>query len=1154
MKKITIIMTFVALLFTTFDFRILNSETTDNDLENEVVEESEINEEVSLVEEENVDDDFVEFEEVEINEVNESFNEDLSNFDTKNEGVIEDDEMFTIDENGYLVESTSDVESFSIARSVNTKLAPTSFNFGYINFEGMGSQVINVYPTPTSQTAYTYFNTGSSSIVPALGASNGRLKVSVAGYVGYINNSAGMSFLNANQVSTEYYSVNSAGSLIFTYRYYGKTVSITVGKQPSFLRTNNQYFSSDGIHFYTSRDQMLSDTKNGITTNSINRDNPYYNYHQYLSFRTATSLTSDDFLRFLNSRLGPTTPSVLRSKSVANQFITSQNRYGINAALEFSMALLESGYGTSYIAKTKNNLFGWGAVDSGPYAGAYKFSSIESGIDYHVKNGVADGYLDSMTDTRYYGSNVGNKNGGLNVKYASDPYWGTKIAGLYYLMDKDAGFKDYNKYTIGIKSNVNNQAAYFAGSRIYDIKNNYTNTQIKNIPLIIKGKSGSTLTIQSDIAICNNGDVAKHPTINPSTGVLQVKTLNCPVNQPQFAADYTWDKDVVTTTASGIAITGKQLVAPTPVTASKVTAKQAAPKKMNVIIEGATSNVGVSLMQVAVWSDKNGQDDIIWYDAVRQANGTYKLAIDVANHKNDLGKYQLHTYGTNGVGMVKLVAANTVVMDNYSVTASVKNNGGSKYTITTSKSKSNNDFNRVSVAVWSETGGQDDIKWYDTTFNSLTASVSIDTINHLNSTGRYYVHVYSKDSAGMIDSFLATSSFSYTISKANEISTTKTSNTTFKTELKNISPYTGSVEYAVWSQRDGQDDLKWYKANSSSASYSSVSVNLANHKNVRGAYFIHAYMNNKNGTKTFLGGSAITFKEMSAKYSISNNNSGSFDVVISNISAENGVSKILVPVWSEKNGQDDLLWYTAIKQSNGTYKARIDNINHNLDNGKYSVHIYGVDTSGYMSILGTTRVDVNSQRASVNVSNKTLTSFDVTVSNLNTSAYIVYVPVWSEKNGQDDLIWHIARKQSNGSYKVTINTSQHKNEFGPYVIHSYAVNGAGSITFLGHAYTDVSPIAGKTSIINTSSYTFDITVSDVNSLVPINTIYVPVWSEKNGQDDLKWYVATKKSNGTYTVSVNTKFHNYDKGVYQTHVYGVDSRGALHFIDGRSVSK
>ena len=66
------------------------------------------------------------------------------------------------------------------------------------------------------------------------------------------------------------------------------------------------------------------------------------------------------------------------------------------------------------------------------------------------------------------------------------------------------------------------------------------------------------------------------------------------------------------------------------------------------------------------------------------------------------------------------------------------------------------------------------------------------------------------------------------------------------------------------------------------------------------------------------------------KIDIVNNDTmtGRFDVVISNVKAPNGVRTVSVPIWSETGGQDDLVWYTANRQANGTYTVNVKAADH----------------------------------------------------------------------------------------------------------------------------------------------------------------------------------------------------------------------------------
>ncbi|MDB6217085.1 GBS Bsp-like repeat-containing protein, partial [Streptococcus vestibularis] len=180
--------------------------------------------------------------------------------------------------------------------------------------------------------------------------------------------------------------------------------------------------------------------------------------------------------------------------------------------------------------------------------------------------------------------------------------------------------------------------------------------------------------------------------------------------------------------------------------------------------------------------------------------------------------------------------------------------------------------------------------------------------------------------------------------------------------------------------------------------------------------------------------------DLSGVISIVNNNPilGSFDVVISNVKAPNGVGTVSVPIWSEINGQDDIIWYTADRQNNGTYTVNVKASAHKNSTGLYNVHLYYVQKDGQLTGVGgtTTQVFIGKTpeqlkpKASFAIENNNVNAgtFDAVITNISAPLGVkeVLVPSWSLENGQDDLIWHKATKQSDGSYRVTIKASEHK--------------------------------------------------------------------------------------------------------------------------------
>ena len=192
-----------------------------------------------------------------------------------------------------------------------------------------------------------------------------------------------------------------------------------------------------------------------------------------------------------------------------------------------------------------------------------------------------------------------------------------------------------------------------------------------------------------------------------------------------------------------------------------------------------------------------------------------------------------------------------------------------------------------------------------------------------------------------------------------------------------------------------------------------------------------------------------------------NNATGSYDLVISNLIAPRGFKEVLVPTWSEKNGQDDIIWYKAAKQANGDYKVTVRSSNHKGDSDLYNSHVYLVDNDGKFIVLGGKQVtlDITKTQGTLTITNndKNRGTFDVLITNLTNPSGIsgVVIPVWSEQNGQDDLVWHNATKQDDGSYKVTISASQHKWNSGKYIVHGYIVDASGKNIGFGATSADV---------------------------------------------------------------------------------------------------
>ena len=299
---------------------------------------------------------------------------------------------------------------------------------------------------------------------------------------------------------------------------------------------------------------------------------------------------------------------------------------------------------------------------------------------------------------------------------------------------------------------------------------------------------------------------------------------------------------------------------------------------------------------------------------------------------------------------------------------------------------------------------------------------------------------------------------------------------------------------------------------------------------------------------------------LSGKIDIVNSDTmtGRFDVVISNVKAPNGVRTVSVPIWSETGGQDDLVWYTANRQANGTYTVNVKAENHKNSTGLYNVHLYYVQNNGQMTGVGGTTTTV-----AIGKKNQTPVSADLTIAKSEKDGTFtitaknlqgfdgykeVKIPFWSHANGMKDIIWYTPTRQADGSYTVTAKASDHENADGKYEAQVFYVDAQGQNKFVKKAFIDYKNQSRPTGTLliqnnNKDTGTFDVIIKDVYSPKGVQTVQVPTWSDKDGQDDIRWYEATRQANGDYKVSVKASDHKNSTGKYHVHLYYIQNDGS-----------
>ena len=346
-----------------------------------------------------------------------------------------------------------------------------------------------------------------------------------------------------------------------------------------------------------------------------------------------------------------------------------------------------------------------------------------------------------------------------------------------------------------------------------------------------------------------------------------------------------------------------------------------------------------------------------------------------------------------------------------------------------------------------------------------------------------------------------------------------------------VSGVSAGAQIAVWSDDNGQDDLKWYSVSGNSGT---VNFDIKNHKKSAGTYNVHVY--NSSSTKILCNTTFRVSKDTSAKLKVSavDGRQDLYRVKLSFADMPDEVSGVQFPVWS-KGDQSDIRWITAQKTSSGVWEADVSISGYQIGD-IYQVHAYASLTNGKQVFIENSTFKVVGPSADVTIKNYSAENgtFDVVVENIVAPAGVkeVQVPVWSLRD-QSDIVWYRAEKQSDGTYKVGVDIANHKNNTGTYNIHIYILGNDGSQTMVASTTQKVEASAVE---ITTKDETgkesqYELTAKNVRNA---DQVRFAVWSDVNGQDDLIWYDAKKKSS-TWSTEISIANHK-TAGVYNVHVY------------------
>ena len=381
---------------------------------------------------------------------------------------------------------------------------------------------------------------------------------------------------------------------------------------------------------------------------------------------------------------------------------------------------------------------------------------------------------------------------------------------------------------------------------------------------------------------------------------------------------------------------------------------------------------------------------------------------------------------------------------------------------------------------------------------------------------------------------------------------------TFTITAKNLQGLDGYEEVKIpfWSHANGMKDIIWYTPSRQADGSYTVTAKASDHENADGKYEAQVFYVDAKGQNKFVKKAFIdyTAPKPSADLTIAKSESdGTFTITAKNLQGLDGYEEVKIPFWSHANGMKDIIWYTPTRQADGSYTVTAKASDHENADGKYEAQVFYVDAQGQNKFVKKAFIDYKNQSRPTGTlliqnNNKDTGTFDVIIKDVYSPKGVrtVQVPTWSDKDGQDDIRWYEATRQSNGDYKVSVKASDHKNSTGKYHIHLYYIQNDGSRIGVGGTTTEIefrnAQIKTQTGIknVNSGAGTYTVTVDQAPQGRQIKKISVAVWSESN-QSNLYWYDAIP-TNAHTEVNVSTINHKNLVGNYTTHVY-------VNYVDG-----
>lgn len=575
----------------------------------------------------------------------------------------------------------------------------------------------------------------------------------------------------------------------------------------------------------------------------------------------------------------------------------------------------------------------------------------------------------------------------------------------------------------------------------------------------------------------------------------------------------------------------------------------------DVVMNGVEAQHGVLRVQAHVIDAKGVSH---WYNADKQSEGTYKFSVNIKDCGYAEGRYTIqgHVWDLkNNLAIGQLITKDIRTNPEIAETEIINyNKQAGTFDVVMSGVKSIKGIGGVCISA--HVPGTE-TQWYTAVKQSEGVyKATVEIKKHGGMQGTYTVQGYARDINGTLGTGKAVTqqvSVGKPLIGSTKIENYNANAGTFDVILNGVEADRGIGSVCISAYVSGAP-THWYSAVKQSEGVYKATVDIGCHNGKEGTYTVQGFVRDSLGV---LGsGKQLTqiinvSKPVIGEIRVENYNAGAgtFDVILSGVTAGRGVRSVCVSAYVKGS---TTCWYSAVKQSEGVYKATVSIRQHGGLEGDYTVQGYARDT---LDNLGTSKSIIQKvQIKKPSIGNTTVENykankgtFDVILSGVTADRGIgsvcisVYVPGTT-------TCWYQAIEQSEGVYKATVDIANHKNKEGKYTIQGY-VRDTADFLGMGSVVTQTvsgsNPMIGETKIQNPNPAegTFEVLMSGVVAGRGVNNVCISVYVPGA---ETKWYTAVKQSEGVYKAHVNISAHRYKEGIYSVQGFVRDTKDVLGY--------